>query len=175
MSGSLGDRHLVVMGLMGAGKSTVGRLLARALERPWSDSDEEIERSTGRTARQILADDGVDAVHLREERHLLAALNESVPRVIGAAASTIDVPDCLDALRRRARVVWLRASVDTLVERFHAQAHRPQYDPDLATMFSAQMDRRGAAFQAAAAVVVDVDGLDTTIIVQQVLQALTTA
>jgi shikimate kinase len=86
-------RHVVVVGLMGSGKTVVGRRLAASLGRPWRDSDREIEAATGLTVRQLRDRDGVDAMHALEARHLLEA-RAAEPSVINAAASTIDVPGC---------------------------------------------------------------------------------
>ena len=59
-------RHIVIAGLMGAGKSTTGRALAERLGRVWRDSDAEIEAATGRTVRELRDAEGVDAMHARE-------------------------------------------------------------------------------------------------------------
>src|SRR6266540_1449750 len=91
-------RHVVVVGLMGAGKSAVGRRVAQQLGWPWRDSDREIEAATGLTVRQLRDRDGVDAMHALESRQLLDALEEPGPSVISAAASTIEVPECRAAL-----------------------------------------------------------------------------
>ena len=69
-------RHIVIAGLMGAGKSTTGRALAERLGRVWHDSDAEIEAATGRTVRELRDAEGVDAMHAREAAQLLVALGE---------------------------------------------------------------------------------------------------
>ena len=66
-------RHVVLVGLMGAGKTTVGVPLARALGRPYRDNDSELERRTGRTAHDLAAAEGMDGLH-RAESETLAAL-----------------------------------------------------------------------------------------------------
>ena len=66
--------HIVLVGLMGSGKSTVAAALAAALGVPLRDSDADIERDTGLTGRDIAARDGIDALHALEARHLLDAL-----------------------------------------------------------------------------------------------------
>ncbi|HEY4752428.1 MAG TPA: shikimate kinase, partial [Candidatus Limnocylindrales bacterium] len=67
-------RHVVLLGTMGSGKTTVGRLLAERLGRPLRDSDPEIEAATGYTAREIRDRDGPDALHDLEARLLLSTL-----------------------------------------------------------------------------------------------------
>ena len=69
-------RHVVLVGLMGAGKTTVGRRLAARLGWPWHDSDADIEAATGMTVRELRDRDGVDAMHDLEAAQLLQALAE---------------------------------------------------------------------------------------------------
>ncbi len=109
--------HLVVMGPMGSGKSTLGIELGRALGRPFRDSDGDIERLAGRTGREIAASDGVDALHDLEAAVLLGALADPAPLVIAAAGWVIEDPRCREALARRATVVVLDLSTERLVER----------------------------------------------------------
>ena len=122
-------RHCVLVGLMGAGKSTVGSALAARLGWSFLDSDIEIQAATGRTVRELRDDIGVDAMHALEAEQLLRALASPEPAVIGAAASVVDVPACLDALRDpTVIVVWLQADPAVLAERFEsADDHRPAY------------------------------------------------
>lgn len=155
-------RHVVIVGLMGTGKTSIGTALAALLGRSFSDSDGEILAATGRTAREIADDGGADAIHDEEEKHLLAALRRSTPLVIGAAASVIDVKRCRDAMIESAVVVWLRADLDTLVERFATGDHRPLYGTDVATMFAAQLESRNPGYEAAADVIVDVGSFSQT-------------
>src|SRR5262249_6752285 len=68
--------HLVLVGPMGAGKSTIGEIVAKRLDRPYIDSDDEVERRTGRTARQIAAAEGLAALHRLE----LTVLRDSLSK-----------------------------------------------------------------------------------------------
>ncbi len=117
---------MVVVGLMGAGKSTVGRLLAARLGRPWRDSDAEIEAAAGLTVRELRDRDGVEAMHALEARHLLDALAAPEAGVISAAASVIDEPACRAALSAPAvTVIWLRARIFQLGHDRRAGVRRP--------------------------------------------------
>ncbi len=139
------DRPVVVLGLMGSGKSSVARLLADRLGRPLRDSDDDILAAGGRTGAQISVTDGAEVLHDIEARHLLDGLAERPPVVVAAAASTVERADCRAALRA-ATVVWLDAATAVLVGRFASGAHRPRFDPDLAVMLADQDRRRRPLF-----------------------------
>jgi shikimate kinase len=117
-------RHVVLVGLMGSGKTTIGIPLARRLGRPYVDNDAELERSTGHTAHDIAAADGLDALHAQEAAMLLATVERDEPAVISAPASAIADPD-VRARLKDAFVVWLDTDLDTLARRFDHEKHRP--------------------------------------------------
>jgi len=151
---------IVLLGLMGAGKTTVGRLVADHLDWPLDDSDRSIQAREGRTVRELRDEIGVDAMHALEAGHLLDALAATRPRVITPAAFVIEVPECRAAMAAGdTAVVWLRATAATLAARFWAQPHRPAYGEDPATFLAAQGARRDPWFSAVATLVVDVDDL----------------
>ena len=109
--------HLVLVGMMGVGKSTVGRLVAAELDRPLFDSDEMIEARTGRTVREIWSTDGEAAFRTLETDTLLDALAEPEASVIAAAGGVVLSEVNRSALGRAdAHVVWLMADVDVLVD-----------------------------------------------------------
>ena len=123
--------HIVLIGLMGTGKTTVGVLVATHLGWPLRDSDADVAAREGRTVREIREVHGTRAIHDLEAAHLLDALSDPAPAVVCAAASTIDDPNCRDALRgSSALVVWLSATPATGAARFDDQAHRPRCDAD---------------------------------------------
>src|SRR5262249_45956694 len=92
-------RHVVLVGLMGSGKSTVGHALARRLGRPFVDNDEALEARSGRSARAIADADGADALHRLEAQALVDALARPEPAVVAMAASVVEHPGTADALR----------------------------------------------------------------------------
>jgi shikimate kinase len=141
---------------MATGKTTLGRLLATAVERPFVDCDEQLAARTGLTASELADRDGLDALHAVEADVLLDALAVTTPTVIAAAASTIEDARCRAALDD-AFVVWLRAEVAVLAARVRQQTHRPLAD-DVAAQLRDQAARRDPLFAAAATVVVDVGG-----------------
>jgi shikimate kinase len=167
-------RHIVVVGLMGAGKSEVGRRLAAQLGRPWRDSDRDLEARTGLTVRELRERDGVDAMHALEAKHLQDALADPEPSVISAAASTVEVPECRAALEAPGvRAVWLRATPGVLARRFASRdKHRPEFGDSPLEFLTEQAVRRDPLFASLDPVVVDVDTIRPREAVARALEAL---
>jgi shikimate kinase len=166
-------RHVVVMGLMGTGKTTVGHLLAAGLGWPMHDSDPEIEAAEGRTVRQLRDEVGVDSMHDIEARQLLGALATDGPSVICPAASVVDDTRCRAALADPAvAVVWLTASPAVAAARFPSGAHRPWYGDDPKVFLAQQAAERYPRFRALAAVHVDTDVLAPEAVAAQARDAL---
>lgn len=110
------DRPIVLVGLMGAGKSTVGRRLARRLEIPFVDSDAEIEDAAGLTAAELFERYG-DADYRDGERRLVARLMDGTIRVVATGGGVFFDPRSRQLLNERAVTVWLDAPVEILAER----------------------------------------------------------
>ena len=162
--------HLVLVGLMGSGKTTVGRLLAERLHRPFFDSDEMVEARTGRTVREIFETDGEAAYRPLETEALLEALAASEPAVIAAAGGVVVSPVNRAALKDRAgEVVWLRASPLLLVDRALRQDHRPllEHDP-MGTLAHMAADRT-PLYTEVADRIVDIDGLSPTEVADRIV------
>ena len=122
--------HVVLVGLMGSGKSTVGPLLARRLGREYLDNDAMLVGRAGRSARDIAERDGLAALHALETDALVAAVEAGPPAVVGAAAGAVLEPAAVAALRR-CHVVYLRVAPEVLVLRVQAEVddgHRPRVD-----------------------------------------------
>lgn len=101
----MNPNSVVLVGQMGVGKTTVGRLVADRLGMSFYDCDAQIEEATGRTSREIARSDGVPALHALELSVLLSALGKS-PAVIAAAASVVDSQTGRDAIGK-ATCVWI--------------------------------------------------------------------
>jgi shikimate kinase len=117
------EGHIVVIGAMGSGKSSLGRRLATALGREMFDSDVTIQSKTGRSGRQIAESEGVPALHELEQSALLEALDRVEPSVIAAAASVVDDPSTREKLED-VFCVWVRADAGILEERTAPKSHR---------------------------------------------------
>ena len=122
--GSLLDRPIVLVGLMGAGKSTVGRRLARRLGLRFVDSDSAIEEAAGASAAEVFERYGEQ--DLRDgERRLVARLVEGDVRVIATGGGAFVDPRTRELLNERAITVWLDAPVEVLAERTSRRDTRP--------------------------------------------------
>lgn len=163
-------RHLVLVGLMGSGKTTVARQLGQRLGRPVLDSDEMIEQRTGKTVRQIFAHEGEDAFRALETEVLGEALAHSEPSVIAAAGGVVLRAENREMLRSDAAdVVWLRADPALLLERVEHGHHRPLLDDDALGMLWRMHHEREPLYREVADRVVDVDGLSVADVVELVL------
>jgi shikimate kinase len=118
------DRPIVLVGLMGAGKSTVGRRLARRLGLPFIDSDQAIEDAAGFSAGELFERFG-DADFRDGERRLVARLIDGTVRVIATGGGAYVDPRTRKLLNERAITVWLDAPVDVLAERTGRRNTRP--------------------------------------------------
>jgi shikimate kinase len=149
-----------MVGLMGSGKTVVGRMIAAELGWPFSDNDQVIDEAVGLSARKIKERRGVEALHRFEAAHLLNALAAPSPSVICAAASVVDSARCRAALRQPSVCpVWLRARSETLAARFYREDHRPAYGEHPAAFFEDQIAARTPRMVDVAALSVDVDAL----------------
>ena len=118
------DRPIVLVGLMGAGKSTVGRRLAKRLGLPFVDSDVEIEEASGATTADLFERYGEH--DFRDgERRLVARLVEGDVRVIATGGGAFVDPRTRQLLNERAITVWLDAPIDVLAERTARRDNRP--------------------------------------------------
>lgn len=166
--------QVVLVGMMGSGKTTVGRRLARRLHRPFVDSDEQVEARTGRTVADIFRTDGEAAFRPLEAEALAAALAADPPAVVAAAGGTVLDPDNRRAMAAAGTVVWLRADPAVLAARVAAAGddHRPLLDDDPAGTLRRLADERDVHYHEVADLVVDVDELDPDAIVAQIVRRL---
>ena len=118
------DRSIVLVGLMGAGKTSVGRRLASRLGLPFVDADQEIEAAAGCTIQEIFDRFG-EAGFRDGERRVIARLLEGPPHVLSTGGGAFMDPATRALIRRRGLSVWLRAELDVLVARTARRDNRP--------------------------------------------------
>jgi len=147
----------VLLGLMGAGKTSVGRRLAERLGRPLLDGDVVLaERTDGRTAADIVEQDGAERLHALEAEIALDLLRSTTPAVIGPAASVIEVDVVRDALASQF-VVWLTGPVERLAADAVGKPHRPFVgEGDPVELFARQMAVREPLILPVTDLVIDV-------------------
>lgn len=117
-------RPIVLIGLMGAGKSSVGLKLADLLGAAFADSDDEIEKAANLSVSEIFEHYG--EAHFRTgERRVLTRLLAGSPKVIATGGGAFMDPETRALIRERAVSVWLRAELDVLVQRTAGRGHRP--------------------------------------------------
>jgi len=118
------DRCIVLVGLMGAGKSTVGKRLAKRLGLPFLDSDDEIERAADRTISEIFERFG-EASFRDGERRVIARLIGGAPKVIATGGGAFMDPRTRALILERCIAIWLDADIATLADRVARRDHRP--------------------------------------------------
>ena len=152
------NRTIALVGLMGAGKSTVGRRLADSLGRDFYDSDTEIEKAAGLSISDIFALHG-EADFRRGERAVLERLLNDAPHVLATGGGAYLDPDTRALLRERAVTVWLNADLETLWKRVSKRNHRPLLrQPDAKGILSRLFTEREPIYSQADLIVPSVDG-----------------
>jgi shikimate kinase len=120
----LGNRTIVLVGLMGAGKSTVGRRLAARLALPFKDADQEIEAAAGMSIPDIFAVHG-EAYFRDGERRVIARLLQEGPAVLATGGGAYMSPETRARIAEVGVSVWLRADFDVLMRRVRKRSNRP--------------------------------------------------
>lgn len=167
----LADRHVVLVGMMGAGKSTVGEALAARLGRQFADTDELVEATAKATVREIFEVHGEAEFRRLEGVILHHALQVIEPGVIGCGGGVVTQVGNRRLLddADRAFVVWLRARPDTLAARLAGVANRPLLDDDATTAIRQLADDRAGWYAEVADLVVDVDDRNVGEVVEAIL------
>lgn len=125
MPGDAAERPIVLVGFMGAGKTTVGRLVAQALDREFADSDDVLTARTGRTPREIFATDGEAAFRALERDVVADLVRTGGARVVSLGGGAAETPSTREVLRDAAVVVHLDVSYAAALERVGGDPERP--------------------------------------------------
>jgi len=170
---ALGARSIVMVGLMGCGKSAVGRRLATKLGLPFVDADEEIEKAAGKSIEDIFAEHGES--YFREgERKVLARLLRSGPQVLATGGGAFMNAETRQAIGESGISVWLKAELPLLVRRVAKRNNRPLLktgDPE-----SVMRDLTDVRYPVYAKADITVESRDVPheVIVAEILQSLET-
>jgi len=116
--------NIFLIGPMGAGKTTIGRMLARSLGVQFIDSDREIEQRTGVSIPMIFEYEG-EAGFRKRESEIIGVLTEKSPIVLATGGGGVLLPDNRTMLKERGFVVYLQCAVERQLERTHNDTHRP--------------------------------------------------
>jgi shikimate kinase len=121
---ALGKRSVVLIGMMGAGKSTIGRRMAARLRLPFTDADTEIEAAAGMSIPDIFETHGEP--HFRDgEARVIARLLESGPAVIATGGGAFMREETRGRIRDKAVSIWLKANAEIIMKRVRRRSDRP--------------------------------------------------
>ena len=160
--------HIVLVGAMGAGKTTIGRGIAERLRLRYVDSDDQIQSLTGRSGAQIAEDEGVETLHELELSVFWDAMSSEEPSVIAAAASVIDNQEAREAIRE-SDCVWVDAPDDVLHLRRATSTHRREVSDEEVHRLIA----RAPLFAGCATVKIDTDTFNEHDAVSIAIEAIT--
>ena len=164
--------HVVLIGMMGVGKSTVGRLLADRWSRRFVDADDELEGRTGRTVSTLFTEHGEAGFRRLETDVLVDLLSEESPLVISCGGGVVTEAVNREVLGDRATVVWLTAPVDVLALRVGDGATRPLLGEEPGAVLEQLVEQRMPLYEAVADHVVDTADRSPATVVERVLQVL---
>lgn len=146
--------RVILLGMMGSGKTTVGEELSRVTGWPYYDNDVLLETATGLTARELAAR-GPKRLREAEAAALVQALSIPEPAFAASAAGVVMDPSLRQLLHASARVVWLRAPVETLAARTMSGPRRPWLDGDAVEWLERTAAARASLYREVASLEVD--------------------
>jgi shikimate kinase len=165
------EKHLVLVGLMGAGKTTVGRSCAARLDRAFVDTDDVVTTLAGMPVPEVFATQGEDAFRALERQVVADVCASPVPLVIACGGGTAVDADNRLRLRTAGVVVWLRAPTEVLAGRVDDGGSRPLLAGDPARALARLGALRKPAYEAAAHCAIDTAALDADAVTHAVLEA----
>lgn len=149
----LGGRNIVLVGMMGAGKSSIGKRLADRLGLQFVDADAEIEAAAGKTIPEIFAEHG-EAYFREGERRVIGRILDGSGQVLATGGGAFMNADTRAYIAERAVSVWLKAELDVLMHRVRKRSNRPLLrTPDPEATMRGLMDQRHPVYALADVIV----------------------
>ncbi len=165
-------KTIVLVGLMGAGKSCIGRRLAQRLNVSFVDADAEIEQAAGCSIAEIFEKYG-EAAFRDGERRVMARLLQGPPTILAAGGGAFIDPETRTLIRDYGVSVWLRADLDTLAARTKGRNHRPLLNAGEPRDILAKLIEERYPVYAEANIVVDTGADNPNVTCARVVEALT--
>ena len=167
------EPHIILIGFMGAGKSTVGRWLSRKLSRQLLDTDAMIEARAGMTISEIFASQGEEAFRAAETEVLAGLAQRRTPVIVSAGGGMPMRPENREALRKLGFVVWLRVRPETVCARLAGDTTRPLLaGDDRQQKAETLLAQRGPIYGETAHLIVDADDRRPEAVADEILNGL---
>ena len=167
------NKTIWLVGMMGAGKSTVGRALARHLSLPFIDTDHEIERRAGCSVGEIFARDGEESFR-RLEAEVIRELGQK-PQIVALGGGAPAQPGMVEYLQEHGTMVYLRAGLDTLLDRLGDARTRPMLrdlSPEARGERLTTLQREREPSYSRAPLTIDADASSTAAVVEEIVEKL---
>jgi shikimate kinase len=168
---ALGQKSIALIGLMGAGKTAVGRRLANRLDIAFTDVDDEIELAAGKTISEIFADHG-EAYFRQGERRVIARLLESGPQVLATGGGAYMNAETRANIAKRGISIWLKAELPVLMSRVRRRDHRPLLATDDPEKVMRELMKERYPVYAVADITVESRDVPHEVVVTEVIDAL---
>ena len=165
--------YVFLVGMPGSGKSTIGKALAKALNRSFIDLDQAIEERCGVAIPVIFEIEGEAGFRKRESKVLQEVADDQSNAVVSTGGGTILAQQNREIMRQRGVVIYLKATLDELLRRTSRDRHRPLLNTDdPKARLQALFDERGALYEAMADVIIETATASVAVSVQQLVSKL---
>ncbi len=163
------DKTLVLVGLMGAGKSTIGRRVAKLLDVDFKDSDDEITEAAGCSISDIFYIHGEAIFRDLEKRVMHRLITDGVPKILATGGGAWMHQEVRDLTAQHATSLWLRADIDVLVERVSKKNTRPILESGDKHAILSKMQKERGPFYEQADIVIDSDAGEHEDVVKRII------